>query len=302
MIANPYASTVSDRLRRLVVSALRGSYDVDAVATERRGHATELCVKAAAQRYDAVVAFGGDGTVSEAANGLAGTGTPLTCLPGGRANVYCRLLAIPPDLLDATEHLLDLAGRWHPRSVDLGCVGRRRFLFSAGVGLDASVVERVDAHPALKTRLGQYYYLSVATSIYIRRYLLGGPRLAVSLDGALETIDGVTVLVQNAGLYTYFGDRGVELAVGAALSSGDLAGLVLRRASPLSIPTLAWRALSPRARFVDHAQVHAFSAALKLSVCSRDGRGLPLQVDGDYICTAPRHEFSVLPSALRVLC
>src|SRR5215472_2124074 len=158
MIVNPYATTVSDRLRNLVVYALRGSYEVDAVDTERRDHATELCREAAAEGYDAVVAFGGDGTVNEAANGLVGSETPLTCLPGGRANVYCRMLGIPTDVVDATEHLLALASNWHTRAVDLGCVDNRYFLFSAGVGLDAAVVERVDARPRLKARLGEYYY------------------------------------------------------------------------------------------------------------------------------------------------
>ena len=56
-----------------------------------------------------VVAFGGDGTVNEAANGLIGSDTPLCCLPGGRANVWCRLLGIPADVVDATEHLLAMA-------------------------------------------------------------------------------------------------------------------------------------------------------------------------------------------------
>src|ERR1700753_2962534 len=101
MIVNPSAPPVSDRLRNLVVYALRGSYIVDAVDTERRDHATELCREAAGEGYDAIVAFGGDGTVNEAANGLVGTGTPLTCLPGGRANVYCRMLGIPADVAAA---------------------------------------------------------------------------------------------------------------------------------------------------------------------------------------------------------
>src|ERR1700744_5406419 len=131
MIVNPYATTVSDRLRNLVVYALRGSYEVDAVDTERRDHATELGREAAAEGYDAVVAFGGDGTVNEAANGLVGSDTPLTCLPGGRANVYCRMLGIPPDVVDATEPLLSLADAWRTRVVDLGRAGDRHFLFSA---------------------------------------------------------------------------------------------------------------------------------------------------------------------------
>src|SRR5437764_4311685 len=95
VIVNPYATTVSDRLKHLVVYALRGSYQVDAIDTEARDHATELCREAAQAGYDVVVAFGGDGTVNEAANGLIGSDTPLGCIPGGRTNVYCRVLGRP---------------------------------------------------------------------------------------------------------------------------------------------------------------------------------------------------------------
>src|SRR3954470_24220842 len=94
VIVNPYASTVSDRLKHLVVYALQGRYEVDAIDTERSGHATELCREAATEGYDVVVAFGGDGTINEAANGLAGSDTPLSCLPGGATNVYPRMLGI----------------------------------------------------------------------------------------------------------------------------------------------------------------------------------------------------------------
>src|SRR5436309_14375126 len=142
IIVNPYATTVSDRLKNLVVYALRGSYEVDAIDTESKDHATELTHEAAREGYDIVVAFGSDGTVNEAANGLVGSDTPLSCLPGGRTNVYCRMLGIPIDVVDATEHLLRVADAWRPRWVDFGYVNDRGFLFSAGVGLDASVVER----------------------------------------------------------------------------------------------------------------------------------------------------------------
>src|SRR6516164_11326585 len=108
IIVNPHATTASARLKNLVVYALRGSYHVDAIDTEARDHATDICRQAAREGYDVVVAFGGDGTVNEAANGLAGSETPLCCLPGGRANVYCRMLGIPTDVVDATEHLLGL--------------------------------------------------------------------------------------------------------------------------------------------------------------------------------------------------
>src|SRR5450755_1853750 len=196
VIVNPYATTVSDRLKNLVVYALRGSYQVAAVDTEARGHATELCRAAAREGYDVVVAFGGDGTVNEAANGLAGSDTALTCLPGGRTNVYCRMLGIPTDVVDATEHLLALADHWRPRRVDLGFINERQFLFSAGVGLDASVVEQVDAHPRLKARVGEWYYAWTGIRTFTRRYLVNPPRMVVDLGSA--QIDGVTVVVQNA--------------------------------------------------------------------------------------------------------
>jgi diacylglycerol kinase family enzyme len=300
VIINPHATTVSDRLKHLVVYALRGSYQVDAIDTEARGHATELCREAARRGYDVVVAFGGDGTVNEAVNGLAGSDTPLSCLPGGRTNVYCRMLGIPIDVVDATEHLLQIADDWRPRRVDLGHVNERHFVFSAGVGLDASVVERVDAHPRLKARLGEWYYTWTGIQTFNRRYLVRPPRLEVELGS--ERLQGVTAIVQNAATYTFFGDRPVEMAEGATLDSGDLAGVLLQRSSPIDIPTIIWRALSRRARVSRHRQVRAFSGLTSLSVRSLDERPLPLQVDGDYIGETDEAVFGVTPGGITVVC
>jgi diacylglycerol kinase family enzyme len=299
VIVNPYATTVSDRLKNLVVYALRGTYEVDAIDTEGRGHATELCREAAREGYDVVVAFGGDGTVNEAANGLAGSDTPLSCLPGGRTNVYCRMLGIPTDVVDATEHLLRIADDWRPRRVDIARVNDRWFTFSAGLGLDASVVERVDAHPRLKARVGEWYYTAVAVQTFLRRYLLHPPRLEVDLGS--ERVSGVTAIVQNAAPYTFFGNRPVHLGEDASLDSGDLSGVVLRRARPVDIPTVIWRALSSKARIARHRQVRPFSALTGLRVRSLDDRPLPLQIDGDYIGEVEVADFSVSPGGILVV-
>jgi diacylglycerol kinase family enzyme len=299
IIVNPYATTVSDRLKNLVVYALRGSYDVDAIDTEARDHATELTREAAREGYDVVVAFGGDGTVNEAANGLVGSETPLTCLPGGCTNVYCRMLGIPVDVVDATEHLLQMADDWRPRAVDVGYVNERAFLFSAGVGLDASVVEQVDAHPRLKARFGEWYYSAIAVRTFNRRYLINPPRFEVSAGE--RRIQGVTAIVQNATPYTYFGNRPVNLADGASLDSGDLAGIVLRRARPLDIPTMFWRGLSKRAHFQRHRQVEGLGSVTELSIRSLDDRPLPIEVDGDYVGDSPEAEFSLAARGLQVV-
>lgn len=299
VIVNPYATTMSDRLRHLVVYALQGRYDVRAVDTQRKGHAIELCREAASEGYDVVVAFGGDGTVNEAANGLAGSQTPLTCLPGGATNVYCRMLGIPNDVVDATEHLLRLADAWQVRRVDLGRANGRRFTFSAGVGLDASVVERVERHPQLKARLGAYYFTESAVATFMERYVVRPPHLEVQVGG--ETLKGVSAFVQNSRPYTYFQNRPVHLSEGSALDSGDLSGVVLTRANPLDVPTIAFRALSRRAEVGRHRRVLAFSGVAEVRVRSADGKPVPVQVDGDHVTDEAEVHFAVEPGALRVV-
>src|SRR2546430_9725160 len=76
VIVNPYATTVSDRLKHLVVYALQGRYSVEAVDTEARAHATEICREAAAEGYDVVVAVGGGGTGEQAPDRVLWGPTP----------------------------------------------------------------------------------------------------------------------------------------------------------------------------------------------------------------------------------
>jgi diacylglycerol kinase family enzyme len=299
VIVNPFATTMSDRLKHLVVYALQGRYDVETIDTERRGHAIELVTAAVGGAFDVVVAFGGDGTVNEAANGLAETGTPLTVLPGGSNNVFCKMLGIPNDVVDATEHLLRLADRWEPRAVDLGRINGRFFTFAAGVGLDASVVERVDRHPHLKARYGAWYYTAAAIVTFLRKYVVRPPRLEFDIAG--ETVRGVSLFFQNGEPYTYFKSRPVNLVEGARLDSGNLAGVMLTRARPYDVPTVTFRALSGAARIAKHRGIAAFAGIREATVRSLDGRPVPLQVDGDHMSDETVAELSVAPGALRVV-
>jgi diacylglycerol kinase family enzyme len=299
VIVNPHATTVSERLKSLVVYALQGRYDVDAVDTQGPDHATQLCREAASDDYDVVVAFGGDGTVNEAANGLAGSATPLTCLPGGATNVYCRMLGIPNDIVDATESLLSAADDWQPRRVDLGSVNGRRFLFSSGYGLDAAVVRQVDANPAVKARLRHWYFAWSGIRTFARHYVTNPPRIDVEVGG--ETVRGVTALVQTGDPYTYWGDRPLHVAEGAELGDGTLAGVILRRAAPPDAPTIIARLFSRRLRIVDHRRIHGWSGEPGARCISADGRPIPLQVDGDYIGDAVEAHYELLPGALAVV-
>jgi diacylglycerol kinase family enzyme len=304
LIVNPKATTVSDRLKHLIVYALRGRYEVDAVETEARAHAIELTREAARDGWDLVVAFGGDGTVNEAANGLVGSDVPLSVLPGGCTNVVCRMLGIPTDVVDATEHLLSLADQLHPRRIDLGRVNNRYFVSSSGAGLDADTTRWVDEHAPLKSRAGPLFFSYAALMSFYGRYVGRPPRLAVEANG--ERVEGVTAVVQNADPLTYFNSRPVRVCKGATLENGALSAAVLKQARQRDIPGLAWKLLSGRGSVSDHSQVRSFARLdhVKMTSLARDGEprsSFPVQVDGDYIGECSEATFEVKPGALLVV-
>jgi len=305
LIVNPYATTVSKRLKNLVVYALQGRFEVETVATEAQNHATEIGREVRDHGYDVVVAFGGDGTLNEVANGLAGTDVPVSVLPGGSTNVVCRTLGIPNDVVDATEHLLALADEWAPRPIDLGKIDDRHFVFSCGVGIDATVVRRVDAHPRLKSRAGPYYYTWAAISAFYRQYMVKPVRLRVEIGE--RSVEGVTALAQNSDPFTYFASRPIRVCENVAIDDGTLSVGVLRRATQRDMPTLIPRLFSEQRPAARHRQIDHFEDATEATIQStsetKDGviRPFPVQVDGDYIGERTKLELEVEPKALTVV-
>jgi diacylglycerol kinase family enzyme len=300
VIVNPTATTMSARLRNLVIAALHGRYEVEAVDTQARGHATDLCREAAEEGYDVVVSFGGDGTVNEVANGLAGGATPMTCLPGGATNVLCKMLGIPGDIVDATEHLLAMADDWRPRRIDLGTANGRAFTYSSGFGLDASIVKRIEASPQLKRhRLREYFFVYAAVETALRHYVRNPPRMDVEVGG--ETSRAIATIVQNGAEFTYLDDKPIYIAEGGGLQTGSLAGVALRGVSPRDIPAIALRLLSSKRSVVGQRQIHAFSGVDGLRCVSADGRPIPLHVDGDHIGDVTEAIFAVRPGVLGVV-
>jgi diacylglycerol kinase family enzyme len=306
IIVNPYATTVSNRLKNLVVSALQGRYEVETIDTESQNHATEIGREVRDHGYDVVVAFGGDGTLNEVVNGLAGTDVPVSVLPGGSTNVVCRTLGIPNDVVDATEHLLAMVDDWKPRRIDLGKVDDRHFVFSCGAGIDATVVKRVDAHPRLKSAAGPYYFTWAAISAFYRSYLVSPVRLKMEAAGG-ESAEGVTALAQNSDPFTYFASRPVRVCEGVEIDDGTLAIGVLKRAAQRDMPTLISRLFSEKRVAARHRQIEHFAGIAEATIESisenKDGllRPFPIQVDGDYIGEKTRLELRAEPGALTVV-
>jgi diacylglycerol kinase family enzyme len=305
IIVNPYATTVSDRLKNLVVYALQGRFDVEAVLTEAQHHATEIGREACEGGYDIVVAFGGDGTLNEVANGLAGTDVPVSVLPGGSTNVVARTLGIPNDVVDATEHLLGLADDFHPRRIDLGVANGRRFVFACGAGLDATAARTVDSHPRMKARGGRWYYTWAAISGFYGSYLRNPVRMRMSANG--DSLEGVTAIAQNSDPFTYFGNQPLRICENAALDNGTLSVAMLRRAAQRDVPTIAARVLMNRVHTPDHRQIDHFDdvAQCRVESVSEDAEGrirrFPVQVDGDYIGDHGELDVGIEPASLTVV-
>ena len=304
VVVNPYATTVSEKLKSLVVYALQARYQVEAVETRRTGHATELAAEAARDDFDLVVAFGGDGTLNEVANGLAGTGTPVTPLPGGSTNVVCQTLGIPLDLIDAAERLISIADDFVAIPFDLGVANGRRFLFASGFGLDAEVVRRADTKPDLKGTAGKWFYAWSALSSFYS-YCLGSPP-RVEVDTGSETLEGATAIVQNSDPFTYFGDHPIHLCEDVDHDDGRLALALLDRFAQRDAPSLIPRLLSSSLSVPASRRVRHFSGLERIQATTRatesSGEDLPLHVDGDCIGYCDRVEWSVEPGALQVVC
>ncbi|MCX6388722.1 MAG: diacylglycerol kinase family protein [Solirubrobacterales bacterium] len=296
VVINPVASSVSSRLRSLMVSALETRYDVHAVVTDGPGHAAALAGEAKNQGMDAVVAFGGDGTANEVANGLGDSDVPLTCLPGGSANVFCGVTGSPREITSAVRHLLGRADNWQSASVDAGTVNGRRFLFTSGVGLDAKIVAGVDSRPELKRRWRQWWFVTHAARVIASDYAFSPPRVRIVGQPGSE---GIAAVVQNGRPWTYFGQRPITVSKDAGLNTGTLAVTVVGRPRPWDYLPIGVRVFSDRGA-AGHSRIHSYSAA-DFTVEALDSALIDVHVDGDHIGSVSRANYSVEPGAIRLL-
>ena len=159
LISNPRTGRYgSRRLRPIqdVASQLRSlGLEVDLKLTGAPGEATDIAAGAARNGNVDVIVAGGDGTINEALQGLAGSNARLGIIPRGTGNVLARELKLPLDDEQATA----VVARGNSRRIHLGLATgettgvSRLFVLMAGIGLDASVIQRVQ--PQLKKRIGR---------------------------------------------------------------------------------------------------------------------------------------------------
>jgi diacylglycerol kinase family enzyme len=219
LLVNSTASSVTARTRVLIRKQLAEQHEVEVAETSRRGHATRLARAAANDGFDVVAVLAGDGTLNEAADGLAGTDTALAPLPGGSTNVYARTLSVPLDAMTATHTLLASLNRRAFTRIGLGRVNGRRFLFHTGLGFDAAVIRRVERYGELKRYASHPLHVVAAFETWFRHFDRSKPRFDITLENG-ERIEGVYfAIVSKTSPYTYLGPRPLVVTREAGLHS-----------------------------------------------------------------------------------
>lgn len=297
LVVNPFASSVTARNRVVVTKALREGNTITVVETNRRGHATRLAADAAGRGVDVVVAYGGDGTLNEVANGLAGTDTALAPLPGGSTNVFARTIGLPNEPVDAARTLADALRRHSMKRVGLGSSNGRYFLFHTGIGFDAAVVEAVERRSHIKRWAGHPLFIYAGLTTW-RRYRHEGTRFTVRLPPEPEAESGIRfAVVLNSNPYTYLGNTPLDLSSAATLERGLVLVAFSSLAAPVMVGAIATalrgKGLGHRPGVVERTDLDAVSIVAPAPV--------PYQVDGDFLGEMSRFELRHEPDALNLI-
>jgi diacylglycerol kinase family enzyme len=288
LIVNPSASRVTPELTVAVERALAADASVETFLTDRPFHAVDL-VEAAAEEFDRIYVFAGDGGFNEAVNGADGT-VPFGFIPGGSTSVLPRALGLPRDPVECARLL---ARSTETRRISLGRVNGRRFAFGAGLGVDAEVVRRVD-------RLGRHEGRRAGDVAFARELAAVFARRRGRFEPAMTVLGRERVafaLVANCDPYTYVGRAPLHVAPQARFEGGlDL--VAPRRLSARLLPQVAYWTLagsgqerSPHVLYVQDAD------ELRIEC---DGP-TPLQADGEDLGDVVEAHFEAERDALDVV-
>jgi diacylglycerol kinase family enzyme len=288
LIVNPHASRVTPDLTLAVERELAASGAVETLLTEGPAHAADLAAEAS-QKYDRIFVYSGDGTYNEVVNGLVAD-VPVGFIPGGGTSVLPRALGLPRDPVAAARLLAHGA---EPMRISLGRVNGRRFTFSAGLGLDAELVRRVDALGRESGRRG-------GDVAFVRTLLGILAERRGRFDPAMEVVGVGRVafaLVANGDPYSYAGRLPLRVAPRARFELGlDLVAPRSLRARVL--PQVAWWVLAGRGQERSRHLLYVHDADELRIVCDAP---LPLQVDGEDLGDVGEAHFEAERDALQVL-
>ena len=282
IIFNPFARNAPalERLRTAGGAFRPDGWEVEVLRTEALLHAVSLAGEAADRGSEVVFACGGDGTVNEVVNGLAGKQAALGIIRGGTGNVFGKEVHVPRHFAEALNVLID----GEDYLFDIGQAGDRYFLLMAGIGFDGSVVRRVPTGP--KRFLGTTSYVIWGAAEAVR---FQSRQVDLLVDGKPEDIELYWLLVANTRSY-----GGVVDVASTAIADDGLfdAYAFAGRGLPWMLMTGSRIALR---RHHGAPGVH-FHRAAKIEIVTP---GMDVQADGEYFGQTPM-AFAIVPRALTV--
>ena len=276
-VAGPKMVRRIDRVRE-ILSAGRTPFEVRETAGP--GDAVILAREAAHVGMDAAVAVGGDGTVNEVVNGLAGTATRLLVVPHGTGNVFAAEVGLP----GSVEGCLSLLSAGKTIAVRLAIAEERHFLLLASAGFDAEVLARMGARGKHYLGIGAYF---LAGAVHLLRQQ---PSLWVELPGK-ERMEVQAAIVCRGKKY----GGGVIMAPSGNLEGDTLQVVALRRLGRLSILRFTWNILRGK-----HAGSPDVLIQETTSVLVRSRIPSAAQVDGDYLGPLPVR-FTMTDAVVRIV-
>ena len=304
-MTNPHATSTTARGRELLARALDGEAEFEVAETANRGHAAALACRAMRAGADAVIAFGGDGTVNEVVNGLLTDGVhpglpALGVVPAGSTNVFARALGLPEQPVAAAEVAVAALRSASRRAVSMGQVStgseERWFAFAAGMGFDAAIVGAVERQRDRGHRSTHLLYARVGVREFFRADRRH-PRLHVELADGTRLDDVHFAIVANTDPWTFVGSRPLRPTPQAGFDTGLALYARARMGAPGILFSMARLAAKhPRIGRRGATVVHDQPT---LTVFADEP--MPVQVDGDYLGVREKLRFESAAAAIDVL-
>lgn len=295
LLYNPAAGRFPVRrfVRGIIKPLKEAGWSVDIAETLSGTHATQTAHQAAQEKYDAVFAIGGDGTVGQVASGLLHSDTALGVLPAGTTNVWALEQGQKPfswfrwwNLRDNAKLLANVT----PQSVDVGVCNDRPFLLWAGVGLDAQTISKIEPRPRFFKHMSVPHFF--VTTVWEATFW-HGLDLRVYAEGKL--VEGHYLVAVATNIRHYAGGMSV-ISPNALLDDGEMDLWLLSGDSVADAFRHFYELISGKHLSSEYARCIPFH-----HVTIESDANFSIQVDGDPALGGSKAEIRTLPRSLKVL-
>lgn len=192
LITNPAAGKPDAILSYVTETLPVDKFDWEVFVVKKAGDTKAYVKKAIKQKFDVVAVHGGDGTITDAAQGLFKSHIPLAIIPGGTANIVAKELGIPPDIKQALA--LIATKKLKTKKIDMGLLNNQPFLSRIEMGLHAKMA--LGTPEKQKQKFGQIAYtVSAIKQILDSRT----HNYTITADGKTKKFLAYSVLIANFG-------------------------------------------------------------------------------------------------------